>query len=151
VLSVAGNTANMLHKGHTIILNSYILSEHRGLYMSDWIGSAASDDLKELARDGFCPYCGAELPKVDTILGEDYQAGYLDHADSGKYRAGMWLETQNKELHKKNKQILLELIEEIGKADVHPDLKSQIVDSLKAASENPAIVAIIVACLSHYH
>lgn len=84
--------------------------------MGNWIGSAASDKSKESVRDGFCPCCGAKLPEDDTILGDDYRAVYSNHANSGTFTAGVKIETQNEELYRKNKQAILELIEEIDKA-----------------------------------
>lgn len=74
---------------------------------------------------------------------DDYWADQSVHANSGTYTAAIRIETRNEELYRKNRQVMLKLIDEIGKAEIQPDIKSRIVDGFKAASENPVIAGLI--------
>jgi len=103
-----------------------------------------------------CPQCGYDLNPFSGFENdhmddarEDYWADQSVHVDSGTYKAAIQFETRNEELYRKNREMMQKLIDEIGKAEIRPDIKSRFLDGLKDASENTLSTGLIVECIKH--
>jgi hypothetical protein len=112
-----------------------------------------------------CPNCGYIFDAVQPFEddddterlhfsdpGEGNRFVVTTHPDCGNFTTDLLIETQDEELYEKNKQMLLELISEIRKEEISPDLKTRMIDFLIDVSKNPTTAGLfLLYCSGHIH